>query len=115
MKLHALPELDLIPDDIVADLHSWQLKGAAKMLHIARSKLKGEILADEWSLGKTLTTITTGRILGETNPGAFNLIIAPKSCVAQWYNELMTNLSPVSTYHFVRYIVTTNSDVVPES
>lgn len=94
--MHELKRLEQVPRTICASLHPWQSSGAARLLSLAESPFKGGILADEMGLGKTLQAITVGERLLETEKGAFNLVICPKSCAPQWREELLTNVHPVS-------------------
>ena len=75
------------PKNIVGEFRNYQLIGYKWLRKLADMSLNG-ILADDMGLGKSFQTIAT--ILKEKENGEklTSLIIAPTSCVANWYYEI---------------------------
>lgn len=75
------------PTGIVGEFRNYQLVGYKWLRKLADMSLNG-ILADDMGLGKSFQTIAT--ILKEKENGATNtsLIVAPTSCVSNWYYEI---------------------------
>lgn len=78
---------DEIPHSLSGTFRPYQLVGYKWLRKLANMQLNG-ILADDMGLGKSFQTIAT--ILKEKQNGIItpNLIVAPTSCVANWYMEI---------------------------
>ena len=83
MALHKQELLQQSSPRIIIDLHSWQLSGAAKLVHLAQGPFKEGILGDSMDLEKTLAAIAACEVLLTEIKGAFNLVIIIKACVLQ--------------------------------
>lgn len=75
------------PKNIVGEFRNYQLTGYKWLRKLADMSLNG-ILADDMGLGKSFQTIAS--ILKEKENGVqlTSLIVAPTSCVANWYYEI---------------------------
>lgn len=75
------------PLKLEGEFRSYQLKGYKWLRKLADMSLHG-ILADDMGLGKSFQTIAS--ILKEKQNGSklTSLIVAPTSCVANWYMEI---------------------------
>lgn len=90
--LHSSPPIAQ-PQNIITELRPWQKTGVAKLLKMARGPFHGGILGDEMGLGKTLQVICACEEL-RAERHAFVLIVATKSCISQWLDELYWGFEP---------------------
>ncbi|CZR59269.1 uncharacterized protein PAC_09161 [Phialocephala subalpina] len=84
--LHNVPPME-IPPEFQITPHPWQLKGAAQLHHLCKSKFAGALCGDEMGLGKTIMTILE-LLSAKNEPGSFSLVVCPKSVVGQWVDEI---------------------------
>ena len=78
---------DELPHDLKANLRPYQLVGYKWIRKLADMNLNG-ILADDMGLGKSCQTIASILKEKENNSSSTSLIVAPTSCVANWYMEI---------------------------
>ena len=76
-----------LPDNIQADLRSYQKVGYQWLRTLAEHGLGG-ILADDMGLGKTLQSIVYIAASLQNNPGEHFLIVCPTSLTYNWKEEL---------------------------
>ena len=93
-------EIIKIPDDIVSILRPYQIEGVTWLERMYKAGL-GACLADDMGLGKTIQAISMLKIHSASNHNTPKLVIAPKSLLYNWKNEInkfAANLS-VIIYH----------------
>ncbi len=89
-----------IPDDIASILRPYQVEGVTWLERMYKAGL-GACLADDMGLGKTIQAISVLKIHSDDKHNAPKLVIAPKSLLYNWKNEInkfASNLS-VIIYH----------------
>lgn len=77
-----------VPEEIRADLRSYQKEGVA-WLERLRSMHLGGILADDMGLGKTLQAIVSVTMAHKEANGGQSLIICPTSLLYNWKEEFL--------------------------
>ena len=75
----------ILPDNIKADLRSYQLDGV-KWMKMLTSHHMGGVLADDMGLGKTLQAITY--LASSLGPDDKALVVAPSSLIYNWESEV---------------------------
>lgn len=79
---------DATPDFINGEMRDYQIAGLNWMINLMENGVNG-ILADEMGLGKTLQTIALlGYMKTRKNVKNPHLVVAPKSTLANWMNEI---------------------------
>ena len=89
-----------IPDDIASILRPYQVEGVTWLERMYKAGL-GACLADDMGLGKTIQAISVLKIHSGADHSSPKLVIAPKSLLYNWKNEInkfASNLS-VIIYH----------------
>lgn len=89
-----------IPEDISSILRPYQIEGVTWLERMYKAGL-GACLADDMGLGKTIQAISVLKIHSGSDHSAPKLVIAPKSLLYNWKNEInkfASNLS-VLIYH----------------
>jgi SNF2 family DNA or RNA helicase len=77
--------------------HSWQLKAAAQMDWLCRSRFRGAIVGDPPGLGKTLEAVLAMHLCKD-EPGIC-LVVCPKSLCDQWRDTIECSWEEVSNRH----------------
>lgn len=107
-------------------LKSYQLEGLRFLVNLYNNGLNG-ILADEMGLGKTFQTISLLAYLKESkNVKGPHLILAPKSTVGNWINEIKKFCPDLNAFKFLgtkkerkhmikKEILTFNHDIIVTS
>jgi SNF2 family DNA or RNA helicase len=86
-----------LPVGLRTRLEPWQLQGQHKLCQLADGPWRGGWLADAVGLGKSLTALVAAlRIRNEKRLKGFVLVVCPKQCVPQWYQEVQKHWTLVS-------------------
>ena len=75
------------PENLTTQLRPYQLTGYKWIRKLADMSLNG-ILADDMGLGKSFQTIASILKDKQNGSGGTSLIVAPTSCVTNWYMEI---------------------------
>jgi len=75
-----------IPEEIAADLRSYQIEGVNWLERLRQMHLSG-ILADDMGLGKTLQAIIAVTQYKKNHPDSIALVVCPTSLVYNWKEE----------------------------
>ena len=85
---HGQTRLLVQPACITGEMRTYQLEGLNWLIRAYESGVNG-ILADEMGLGKTLQTISLlGYLKTQLGLAGPHLVIAPKSTIGNWFNEV---------------------------
>jgi SNF2 family DNA or RNA helicase len=82
------------PPGLIVEPHPWQLTGAAQAHWLCYSVFRGAIIGDQMGFSKTLLAILC-MWLAREEPGSFSVVVCPKSCQAQWVDEIENSFEPV--------------------
>lgn len=94
--LSARIEDSVIPEELTAELRSYQKEGLSWIQYLMKIGVGG-ILADDMGLGKTVTSI--GAILSSNHSGP-SLVIAPASVIYNWQREIEKFTKNTKTFVF---------------